>query len=156
MNKGTGTRLVVAACAAVLLAGLGLAAMSRSQAHSRPAGSAAAGGITRIRTLPRGTPPHRKPRHWIRISPGQTRTYSFGSVALPFTVVCPKPAGSTIGSGIKQAIRTPLPVGKKVVFGDSSAGESISVAVTSAGAPRVTCSNGKSRRRLDDVYTRTS
>jgi hypothetical protein len=75
----------------------------------------------------------------IRVPFGQTRTLAAGVITYPLTVICPRPATQTFGSGLTQVIRSPLRQGVGS-FGDSQAGTSIEIVVGQSGAWRITCS----------------
>lgn len=81
-----------------------------------------------------------RPRHWITVYPGQSRTYAPGTLGVPLTIACPRPVDALIGSGLTQVIRSPLQRAKTALYGDSLAGASVTVAVTATGSTRVRCS----------------
>lgn len=75
----------------------------------------------------------------IRVPFGQTRTLAAEVITYPLTVICPRPATQTFGSGLTQVIRSPLRHGGGF-WGDSLAGTSITIVVGPSGAWRLSCS----------------
>ena len=99
-------------------------------------GSGAASGSTGTATS--SAPPSVDVRK-IRVPFGQTRTLAAGVITYPLTVICPRPATQTFGSGLTQVIRSPLQHGGGT-WGDSLAGTSITIVVGPSGVWRLSCS----------------
>jgi hypothetical protein len=76
---------------------------------------------------------HGKPRHWITIHPGQSRTYPPGALAAPLTFTCPGGGGLPGGGGGLQVIRSWHP-GMRALYGGS-----LDFAVSSTGVVHVGC-----------------